>query len=198
MYDEFDYWAKRGHPTSEDELYTDAHIDYIRRMTTGADRILDFGPGIGRTFPAYAGTVPSPLVEGYDITEQYRERALKAAMELNIAYVSVLNTSGDPAYIPHLVKVFDVAVACSVLMHQRPQHIVPVMRNLARVASKVVVMAWMTKAGYFTPHEHMEEKDYYTHIFNYNYFLICNQNGWVVTDVEPFREQIFFTYKEQG
>ena len=193
MYDEFDYWGKRTHPTSEDELYTDAHVEYIRKAIADAKNVLDFGPGIGRTFAAYKGI---GHVEGYDISEIYRERAMKAAMELGINYTSVLNTSGNPIYLPYFDKQFDAAVACSVLMHQRPQYIVPVMKNLVRVAAKVAVMAWMSRLNYFTPHRNIEEEHYYMHIFNYDYFQICKENKWRVSDIEYFREQVFFTYTE--
>lgn len=195
MYNEFEYWNKRIYPTSEDELYTEAHLDYTRRAVEGKDRVLDFGPGLGRLFAAYQGI---GYVEGYDISERYERYAVTKALGLGLTYVSTLNISGDSTHIPYDDKQFDVAIVCAVLMHQRPQHIVQVMGSLAQVATVVAVMASLNKDEVYVSHDGAKEGDYDTHCFNYDYIQICEENGWVMSNIEYFKEQVFFTYSEKG
>jgi len=192
MYNEYRYWNEREFPTSEDGKYHGAHLGYLHKHMAGVDRVLDFGPGIGRTFTAYRGI---GYVEGYDISHIYKDQAMKVARELGLTYVFTLNTSGDTAYLPYDTKWFDVAVACSVLMHQRPQKVVHVMRELARVAKKVVVMAWMDTVSPFDIPDEPPRMD--SHCFHYNYPGICGARGWNIIDMKRFERQVFFTYANE-
>lgn len=182
VYDEYDYWNTRLHPSSRDVEYIDANLEYISKCVLGAERLLDFGPGVGRTFSAYQGV---SYVEGYDISTVYKERAIERASKLELTFVHTINTSGDPTYIPYDDKWFDVVVASNTLLHQKPENIVSIMKELIRISKKVVVI---TAAGFSgTPH-----------CFYHDYLKICLEQKWIIYDIEYFKKQIFFCYAEEA
>ena len=77
-YDEVKYWNERSVPTSGDEAYTKAHIKFIRgEIKDHIPIMLDFGPGVGRMFPAYDGLVRD--VVGYDISTLYSDALIEKA-----------------------------------------------------------------------------------------------------------------------
>ena len=177
-FNEYKYWNTRLHPTSQDDEYTDTHLKYISKHILGAERLLDFGPGIGRTLSAYKGI---GYVEGYDVSTRYKKYALKRASELGLPFIYTINTSGDLTYIPYEDKWFDVVVACTVLLHQKPENIIFVMKELIRISKKVIVITWMgvTTASYS---------------FSHDYFEICKEQGWIMSNIKYFKSQIFFCY----
>jgi len=181
-YDEYKYWSTRLYPTSRDAEYIDANLEYISKCVLGAERLLDFGPGIGRTFSAYQGV---GYVEGYDISTIYKERAIERASKLGLTFVLTINTSGDPTYIPYDDKWFDVVIASDTLLHQKPENIVFIMKELIRISKKVVVI---TATGISSS----------PHCFYHDYLEICRAQKWTMHTIEYFKEQIFFCYAREA
>ena len=58
-YDVVKYWNQRDDPNSKnpDERNTKMHINFVNSNIGIDDKILDFGPGVGRVLPAYNETV---------------------------------------------------------------------------------------------------------------------------------------------
>jgi hypothetical protein len=98
--------------------------------------------------------------------------------------------------LPYHKNQFDVAVAAEVLLHQRPENIRKVMRELVRVARKVVVISWgEDRVSFHTPGQVVEGPN---HCFHYDYRGICEEEGWRVQDFQAIDRQVFFTYERGG
>jgi SAM-dependent methyltransferase len=191
-YDEVSYWRNRVNPNSPSVGFdlTKKHIDYVSHHVRGLFRILDLGPGVGRTFPAYTGV---RLVEGFDISPTYKDRVIAASRNYNFNFR--LTISPKIGKLPYGDKTFDAAVAVSVLLHQRPDNIIEVMTELARVANKVVVVTSnYNKNKCDIPFT--EPKDPKKFCFQYNYETICVDEGLEMDNVVRFGKYICFTYRQ--
>ena len=152
--------------------------------------ILDLGPGVGRIFPAYRRI---KFVEGFDISPAYKDRVIAASREHN--FIFRLTISPRISELPYGDKMFDAAVAVSVLLHQRPDNIIRVMTELARVANKVVVVTSnYNKKKCDVPFT--ESKDPKKFCFQYNYETICMDEGLEMENVVTFGKYICFTYRQ--
>ena len=189
-YDPLVYWNERRNPNSATPEMTRDHIEYVRRQVSDCKHILDLGPGIGRIFPAYGGL---ERVEGYDISSAYRDRALGAAAGYSFDFT--LRVEDGIGRLPYEDDRFDAAVSVSVLLHQTPDRVVDLMEELARVARKVVIVSLFDAGSAYDPvaERHPRTAQY---CFNYDYFAICETNGWTILDsrVDPSVRQIFFVY----
>lgn len=194
-YSEFEYWNKRTYPTDPNmEMETNKrHIDYIRKHVVGSKSVLDFGPGIGRTFEAYEGI---PYVEGCDISRLYENTAKKVAKEVGFDFKLIHLDLSEVGKLPYRKKQFDVAVASEVLLHQRPENILKVMRELVRVARKVVVISWgEDRVPFRIPGDASEGPN---HCFHYDYRRICQDEYWAVKDFQAVDRQVYFVYEKGG
>ncbi len=180
MYNEVRYWNARKNPNSSESPKSD--VDYLRKHLKGTVSVLDFGPGVGRTFDAYNGQT----VYGYDITPQYTKSARRKAAELGIPYIPffVEKIKG----LPFAAKFVEVAVCCEVLHHQRPENIEFIMKDLLRVSNKVIAVAA------HDPDTAFDTQVTQSHCYNHDYRGICERNGWVMTGVEQTDNQLFFCY----
>lgn len=181
-YDEWRYWNSRADPNAskgweEERLRYDTA--YIRSRLHGCERILELGPGVGRTFGAHS---PEARITCYDITENYRRRLLERAKDLNLKVTHEVARSLD-APLPYGKAAFDAAVASQVLQHQRPERIERVMAELVRVAEKVVAIAsWGKKSG----------RGRSRHAFNHDYVEICAEIGCEMNHVRLNDGTIYF------
>ena len=118
-YDVVEYWNNRDNPNSKNpnERNTELHINYVKSNIDELDKILDFGPGVGRILPAY---YRKNKVTGYDISSNYKERLLKAAKEEEINLELVIETKKITKF-AFVNDSFDCCVSISVLLHQ-PQY----------------------------------------------------------------------------
>ena len=189
-YDPLVYWNRRRNPNSATPEVTRDHIEYVRRQVSDCKRILDLGPGVGRIFPAYEGL---ERVDGFDISSAYRERALAAASGYSFDFT--LTVADGIGSLPYEDDRFDAAVCVSVLLHQTPDQVVGLMGELARVARKVIIVSLFDAGGTYdrVAEHHASGRQY---CFNYDYFAICEANGWAILDsrVAPEVRQIFFVY----
>ena len=190
-YDEVAYWNERENPNnpSLDPAVHAAHIEFVRMRVGKVARLLDFGPGIGRIFPAYGGV---EHVVGYDISSKYYQRAMEHSKQFPFKFSLDVVRCIQP--LPYIDKSFDVAVAVSILLHQRPCHILMVMKELARVAKRVVVIA------YYDPKKPFDKPSYERvscgkrYCFNYQYGRICTEQHWFMTGTQLLGQHIMFEY----
>ena len=191
-YDEIQYWNKRRYPSNLNMSadMTLRHIQYIKSHVNGLSKVLDFGPGIGRTFSAYEHV---GLVEGYDISELYADQAKEAAKGYGFQYLH----RTIPIHLdrlPYEDDEFNVAVASEVLLHQTPMNILKIMGELVRIAERVVVISWQEDKTFFSQPGNKTEG--MNHCFHYDYEGLCRDNGWKVYDVERKDRQIYFVYEK--
>lgn len=195
MYDEYEYWNNRRHPNhklKKQKAEGIKSIQYIKDNIGNASHILDFGPGVGRTFPAYEGL---KSVEGFDVTNKWSERLFDEAEKYGFEFQ--LTTPGTKQvidFLPYDTKQFDAAVAISVLFHQRPDRIEKIMTELARVAQFVIATGTISDVVDTEP----GDKSFYHH----DYFDICARNRLKMSNVRMVDigredlQRLYFVFKE--
>jgi len=193
------YWNMRAYPTTPTMTAekTQEHIDYIKSHLGSMDnKILDFGPGIGRTFAAYKDVYS---VQAVDVSMLYTDRvkaeAAKYDFQFALKYITTAGTQEKG--LPFKDNEFDVAVASEVLLHQRPENIVRIMAELARVAKQVIVISWAPATGMpcidpFAPP--MVSGSH--HCLPYDYKALCERLEYTMEDVQYTEDQIYFTYRK--
>jgi len=186
MYDEITYWNARKDPNSPAVgAFNDRHLFYIKTHLDGCSSVLDFGPGVGRTFPAY---VKIKKLFCFDITDKHTKKLALLSDNYNFDFdFKVSDKVGETGFEDNL---FDAVVVSQVLLHQRPSNIEGVMSELLRVSRKVIVITWRdnSKPDSATSGEHC---------FNHNYLKICKINDWQHSNVEYYGKDIYFIYKEK-
>lgn len=195
FYNTVEYWNKRENPNSNnpDHRKTEEHIMFVKSNINEDDKILDFGPGVGRTIAAYK---KNKNISGYDISSKYKERLLNAAKNNDVSIDLIIDKT-TPTKFSFKENEFDVAVSVSVLLHQRPQDIENIMCELARVAKKVVIITWHSLD---TPyHAFSPDTDYKIYCFNHDYKNICKKNNlkihsWEYDDIAT---QAYFVYGKE-
>ncbi|HJM17008.1 MAG TPA: class I SAM-dependent methyltransferase [Candidatus Poseidoniia archaeon] len=194
-YDVVEYWNQREDPNSKipNERNTKMHIDFVKSNINKADKILDFGPGVGRILPAYN---KNNKITGYDISSKYEERLLKAAGEQKIDLNLIIE---DKVLTKFSFKnnEFTTSVSISVLLHQPPEHITNIMCELARIAEKVIIVSWHDPK---IPYDSIDEKrDKTKFCFNHNYKEICEKNNLIINswDYKSEIKQVYLIYGKQ-
>jgi len=184
-----DYWewrAKNGlSPNSADSGTTRLHKDYLRRMIHKyyPNSLLEFGAGVGRLFTEYAGIKKLAFC---DISRTYQEEARRADQNLGLGGTFHLCTSVDVT--PFKEKEFEIVVAVSILLHQRPEEIASVMSELARIGRKIIVISWYEQK---LPEDRITRD---THCYMHDYHGLCRRYGWEMQDIEYAGNQIYFTF----
>ena len=191
IYDEVKYWNSRKNPNSASEKSTKKHISFIRKYIQDNKYILDFGPGVGRTFSAYENL--NVKVEGYDISNKYAKQVMLKSKSLNMDFnLTIGNEIKD---LPYEDNTFDCSVAISVLIHQKPNHIISVMKELVRVSKRVIVVSWYEPVRSFANLNKIVNSNEYC--FNYDYPDICKSNKWHIIHKHIEDKQIFFVYESR-
>lgn len=130
-YNPLKYWQRRKDPSKTKHLL-DFEEKHIKSFLKGADSLLDFGVGTGRTFEVY----PERLsVTGTDIVDRYVSQAVKNANKANLDYVHLICRELP---FPFGKNQFSHAIACKVLLHI--PHPLEYLMNLARVAEEVLII----------------------------------------------------------
>ncbi len=184
-YDEWKYWNRRADPNvakgwDEERLAYDA--GYIREHVAGCRNILEFGPGVGRTFEAYT---PEARITCLDVTENYRVRLLERAQTLNLKVTHRLAAAGETR-LPFDPDEFDATVASQVLQHQRPDRVAEVMGELIRVARRVVAIASWGRDGL---------RSRRSHVYHHDYVTLCGQLGCQMDHVRLNDGTVYFIYR---
>jgi len=185
MYNEIQYWNKRKNPNSKEGSCNlpVSFLCYIKKHLEGCNYVLEFGPGVGRVFAAYGSL---KQIECFDITNRHLATLTSAARNYNFKMNFTLGH--EVGVTPYKNKEFDATVVCQVLLHQKPQNINRVMKELLRISNKVIVVSWrengkpIGSGGY---------------CFNYDYLKICNDVGWQTFDVRYDSKHIYFVYAQK-
>lgn len=186
VYEEHAYWNQRHDPNSP-EGWEDAHlrmtVEYIREHTKDSHHVLELGPGVGRTLEAHP---PGRKVTGYDISTLYRDRIKERARELGIDFTLDI-ASSDNGVLPYGDHAFDVGVSSQVFLHQRPERIEKMMREMARVCVRVVVVT----GGYRISRRA-------AHVFDHDYPAITTVIGCEMNHVRAWPPHLFFVYEARS
>lgn len=177
LYNEIEYWRRRKHPNNPDGN-PESDVSYLRKHLGDVGFVLDYGPGVGRTFEVYDWHT----VVGYDITDLYYDRAMAKAMSVGFTYVPVVVKKIDRMPFPD--NTFEAAVACEVLHHIRPENIRMVISDLRRVADKVIVITA------YTENKPFDVQTTLSHCYNHPYFDLCPN----IDSIEQTNNQLFFVY----
>uniref|UniRef100_A0A6M3J146 Putative methyltransferase n=1 Tax=viral metagenome TaxID=1070528 RepID=A0A6M3J146_9ZZZZ len=196
-YNEREFWAKQKSREKEDldPRVLERHARYIRTFVEEGDFALDFGPGEGYMLEAFSNAEMLTLIDIVDVHVDKIQYIAIDVLKNTKSIEFVLLEDDNLVKLPFPNKYFNVAVACEVLLHIKPVNIVLLMKELARVANKVVIIAFYNPdiafdKGSFNP-------DHFQYCFNYNYPRICNKNGLDMDNIKLKDNQIFFTYKEE-
>jgi SAM-dependent methyltransferase len=184
-YDEWNYWNSRVDPNATkgwDEETLRDDVDYLREHLRGCAEILEFGPGVGRTFSAHS---PRSRITCYDVTANYRIRLLERAKELGLhVQHDVAGSLHEP--LPYGDSSFDAAVTSQVLLHQRPERIETVMAELIRVSHQVIAITSYGKPVRMTRG---------MHAFHHDYPVICSRIGCEMNHVRVRKGRLYFVYR---
>jgi len=195
-YNIVDYWNTRKNPCTKDvERFvklTKLNLSFVKLQVSGCKKILDFGPGYGRVFSAYIGVKE---VVGLDVTRQHEEKLIEESKKQKFLFKFICKKY-EVDKLEFDDKEFDAVVSSQVFLHQPPDIIENIMKELIRVGKKVIVITYMdTKKNYDTIENYSKDNRY---CFNYNYYKICKMNGWDIYEKHKSRNQIMFVYKERS
>ena len=190
VYNEVDYWGNRKNPNSSDTKTTNKHINFIKNKILGKNKILDFGPGVGRILPAYSD---SNDITGFDVSDNYKTIIVNSAIELGLNFKLETN----PTYnniLPYSDNTFESVVCVSVLLHQRPQNIIKILKELSRVGDEVNVVSWFEEGKSYDDTNINYNGNKYC--FHYDYKKICEENSLTIKEwkLHSDLKQVFFTY----
>lgn len=183
-YNEIKYWNNRKKPTSCLPDYTKKHIEYLKSQLKDCKNIIDVGAGVGRLFEAYSDL---KMVQACDISLLYKYPITEKSKNYNFNFnwTHIINIKK----LPFDNKQFDCTVSSEVLLHQRPENIVDIMKELLRVSNKVIVITWMENNIKFDNDNKNYNPEQYC--FNYDYNKLCK-----IENLERYKRQIMFTYEE--
>jgi len=184
-YDVVGYWNKRWNPNSASRKATERCQEFVKERIVAGGKILDFGVGVGRLFPAYE---KAGEVVGYDISVAYARRVLRESKKHGFDFTLVIKP--EVGVLPFADKSFDVVVCTSVLLHQPPELVEFIMRELARVGVEVIVVTFFDESVLFSVGEGSHDH----HCFNHDYFGLCEVNDWFMKDVFVVDRNLFFVY----
>jgi len=168
MYNLKNYWGNRLDPNShfaDDSIFLGKNKNFIKSNITENSNILEIGPGIGRLVECYKNC----KVTGLDITDKYKQRLIDNTKKYNIEYDFIINTS--EILLPFKDNEFDYVISSLVLLHQPPQNINTILKEMKRVGRKVIVIS---SVGEFLNKS--------SHCFNHNYKKICEEESLVYVE----------------
>ena len=194
MYNEISYWNERANPNSSKPKATEKHISFVNKNIKSEDKILDFGPGVGRILPAYENI---NRIWAFDISSKYTKNLIDKSKKINLEVDLTVNKE-ENIKLPYKDTQFDSVVCISVLLHQRPQHIINIMEELCRVGKKVIVVSWYEEGKVFTNTDTESKNEVYC--FNYDFEKICSNNNMEISqwEVHPDLKQSFFVFNKKN
>lgn len=187
-YDPVAYWNSRRNPNSRKGESSDAvaaDVSYIRHALGNGSRILELGPGVGRTFAAYQ---PGARIVTLDIAQSYQDRLASAALANKLELDSHYLDNPDGAF-PFKDEAFDKGVASQVLLHVPPKTIRHTLSELARVCREVIVI---------TRYSHgraTRSRFNAGHVFNHDYFSLLSSLGCSLHDLIKRDNKLYFIFR---
>ena len=174
-YDPVEYWNNRAQPnTDERPGISPKDIEFFKSQVPDGSSILEVGPGIGRLIPLYA-TARGKAFSTLDLTRQHEATVNEVAAENGLTAHQYFMSEADGKY-PFEDGAFDVAVSSYVLIHVPFKLIRHTMRELARVADKVVVYVNLNPNA---PDREEDQKPHH-HVFRHDYRGLCEELGFKI------------------
>jgi ubiquinone/menaquinone biosynthesis C-methylase UbiE len=180
------YWMTRENPNAregeaEDRVQTD--IAFIRQAAAEANKVLEVGPGVGRTLDAYQS---GQRVTTLDLSTNYQGKIAAKAEELDLQISQNFLDSAENAY-PFRDNEFDLAVSCQVFMHLPPQVMDQAIREFSRMADKLVIIA-----GFFSTFPDQATAAFKAnHVFSHDYVALLQGVGFDVARIESRYGRIY-------
>ena len=194
-YEEVKFWNSKKIPIPKRELTekeVNMPVNFIKENLVGCKKVLDFGPGKGRTFGAYEEI---ETVRAYDISDTWKSYVFNSVKKYNIKNFDLI-ISKKIESLPYKDNEFDAVVVSLVLLHQRPQYIINVMSELVRVSKKVIAISYYSKLkDFILPGTILDNSKAKKH--NYNYKKICEDNKWFYKEILhrlDFHNHLYFIF----
>lgn len=171
-YNSKQYWNERKNPNKYNHIFN-YERDYIPPFVKDAKTVLDFGCGIGRTFPLYQ----NKEVTGIDFSSIYKDRCDPRMKHL----VHDVHSEKLPFEDNH----FDAGLLIKVTLHANNKELQTIIKEVGRVCKKVLIIAYGGGA---------KEKLAY-HVFQHNYEAIINKLGFKCLSVNYVNDnQVIIEY----
>ena len=188
-YDPVRYWNMRLDPNTDLGKVperVDFDANYIRANITPGDRLLELGPGVGRTFASYS---PGTNVSTLEISRMYEDQLAKVAADNNLTLDQhYLDDTSKP--FPFVDKQFDVGVCIQVFIHQPPEVFRHSFSELARVCRKCVISVGNHTN---TPRNAPGKAP---HVFRHDYITESGKNGKVMHNLLARDQVLYFTLED--
>lgn len=139
-YNKVEYWNSRHDPNGDGcRSYTPNHIAAVKPFIGKNQNILEYGPGIGRMIELYEN---QSHINFYDISDIYSSRLKTVCENKNLKIQNqIIDKSGD-IQTSFKDNEFDIVCAFEVLLHCPKEEIEDVIKELARIGKKVIVITW--------------------------------------------------------
>ena len=195
IYEEIKFWNAKECPIPKRELTEEEvnmPVNFIKKNLIGCKKVLDFGPGKGRTFGAY-GEIET--VRAYDISDKWKSDVFDSVKRYKVKNFDLI-ISNKIENLPYEDNEFDTVVVSLVLLHQRPQYIISIMSELVRVSKKVIAISYYSKLkDFILPGTILDKSKAKKH--NYNYKKICEDNKWFYKEMLhrlDFHNHLYFIF----
>lgn len=185
------YWNTRQNPNSATGESLDAvaaDVAYIRNSLGSTQSVLELGPGVGRTFPAYS---PGTRIVTLDIARIYQDQLASAAQGHNLELVSHHLKNPDDRF-PFEDGAFRKGVTSQVLLHVPPETIRHTLGEFTRVCKEVIVITRYAH-GCSTRSQFGAG-----HVFNHDYFSLVSELGCSLHHLVKHENKIFFIIRRVG
>lgn len=169
MYNSKEYWNERKDPNKYNNI-----MDYESReippFVKQAETVLDFGCGIGRTFPLYK----DKEVTGVDFSSMYADRCDKRMKHI----IHDVHESN----LPFKDDSFDVGLLIKVTLHATSMEVDRILSEVGRVCQKVMLIAYDGDLDKLAPHvfKHDYEDILIELGFNIEYSKLIEDNQRVI------------------
>lgn len=173
MYNSFEYWNERKEPNKYNHI-----MDYEKREITpfvkDCKTVLDFGCGIGRTFPLYE----DKQVTGVDFSAIYKDRC-------DARYNHIVHNVHD-SNLPFHKNTFDKGLLIKVLLHAPENEVKTILKEVGRVCKEVMLISYYGNLDVLAPH-----------VFKHEYIDIIKDLGFKVKYQKEIEDnQIVIVYSK--
>jgi len=181
-YDVEEYWTKRGELTAcidAEEERKKEKMDLSERLLLGVvstqvfDSILDFGCGYGKHLKLLSSQFKDKRIVGVDISSSMLKEAQNYLRGTGVELHKI-----DGLTLPFEDKSFDITYTMSVLVHNPPDRIERIIKEIKRVTRKCSIHMESTTKGLLA-------KDYYCH----DYERLFSINGGIVKVLSKFDKE---------
>ena len=190
-YEPMRYWNTRRYPNAdigEEKNRIEFDTSYIRENVNAGDRVLELGPGLGRTFPAYA---PDTEVVTLDISRNYQEELNAVANSLGLKLEQrFLASTLEP--FPFADRQFDVGVSFQVFIHQPPDVFAHNFSEMARVCGRLIVSVGLHR------NTSNSKRAIGRHVFRHDYILEASKRGKRMSNLLENDRVLYFIVHEKN